>query len=72
MGIKFESNNDIEYYKGIFIELGCPPTYAVTLAMGHIGKTTLTKLDTDIKNFMLQGYSYVTARSFAEEESGWK
>lgn len=65
-------NKDIDYYKHVFIDLGCPPSYAVRLASGHIGMTALTKLDTDIKSFMLQGYPYATARTMAEEESGWK
>ena len=72
--VKFgkENSNDIEYYKGVFIDLGCSAAYATHLAMGHLGKTALTKLDTYMKKFMLQGYSYSTATLMAEDELGWK
>ena len=75
MGIRFggiKEAGDVDYYKHVFIDLGCPAAYAVHLAMGHLGTTALTRLDTDIKSFMLQGYPFATAMSMAEEESGWK
>ena len=66
------SDGDVDYYKGIFIDLGCPAAYAVRLAMGHIGETALTRIDKDIKNFMLQGFPYTTAKSMAEDEQAWR
>jgi len=63
---------DVEYYKGIFINAGCPPMLAGTLARGHIGIAKLTLLETNIKNALLRGYPYATARSMAEDETAWK
>jgi len=72
--IKFgkSDNDDIEYYKGIFVNLKCPEGYAETLARGHLGVGHLTSLDKDIKNFMLQGFPYATSKSMAEEERAWR
>ncbi len=72
MGITFDVGKDIEYYKGIFIEAGCPKMLADTLARGHLGMEMLSPLETNIKNALLQGYPYETALSLARDESAWK
>ena len=71
--VKFGTSNDVEYYKGIFVEAGCPSHYAEFLAKGHLGIVQLaTRFDKDLKNFMLQGYPHATAKKMAEEEKAWK
>jgi len=68
----FGVGEDMEYYKGIFINAGCPPMIADTLARGHIGMEMLSSLETNIKNALLQGYPYETALSLARDETAWK
>lgn len=63
---------DMKYYKGIFINAGCPPMIADTLARGHLGMEMLSQLETNIKNALLQGYPYETALSLARDESAWE
>lgn len=60
--------DDVEYYKGIFVELKCPKDYAETLARGHLGLVSLTSFDRNIKNFMLHRFPFTTAKSMAEKE----
>ena len=71
-GISFDVGKDVEYYKGIFVEAGCPPMVADTLARGHLGLGMLSPLETNIKNALLQGYPYDTAVSMAREETAWR
>lgn len=66
MGITFGVGEDMEYYRGIFIEAGCPKMLADTLARGHLGMEMLSPLETKIKNALLQGYPYETALSMAQ------
>jgi len=69
MGIKFGNREDAEYYKNIFIDAGCPSHYAEFLAKGHLGIIPLAaRFDKDLKDLMLQGFPYATARSMSEEE----
>lgn len=67
MGVTlFDVGKDMEYYRGIFIEAGCPKMLADTLARGHLGMEMLSPLETHIKNSLLQGYPYETALTFAQ------